>query len=111
MPLNLGEILQQSAFLPILVIALLVVSAFLLVMVVLVKVEQRRLEKRLRRLAELGSEQDLVEWLERFRDLNEAKHFMDKTTQRLEDLQQKWEASLSQTGIVRFNAFATWAAT
>ncbi|MDN5348000.1 MAG: hypothetical protein PWP65_1564 [Clostridia bacterium] len=109
MPLNLEDILSLNLnppyYILLALLILFLINVILLILYFTLKGEYRRLEKRLRRLVEIGNEQDLFTWLERFRDLSDMKKAIEKTGQRVEDLQQKWENALSRVGIVRFNPF------
>lgn len=67
--------------------------------------ETRRLEVRLRRLAETGEGHDLAAVLERFNDLSAVQKFLDQLQERVTDLQVGLEKSFSRMGLVRFNAF------
>ncbi|WP_148871535.1 DUF4446 family protein [Neomoorella thermoacetica] len=67
--------------------------------------EIRRLNGRIRRLAETGEGQDLAEVLERFHDLVEVRKVLDQLQERVADLRVGFEGCLSRMGLVRFNAF------
>ncbi|AKX95371.1 hypothetical protein MOTHE_c25960 [Moorella thermoacetica] len=67
--------------------------------------EIRRLNGRIRRLAETGEGQDLAEVLERFHDLGEVRKVLDQLQERVADLRVGFEGCLSRMGLVRFNAF------
>lgn len=67
--------------------------------------ELRRLKGRIRRLIDTGSGHDLVELLERCRDLGQIQRSLEQLQEKAADLQVGLEKSFSRMGLVRFNAF------
>ncbi|BCV23199.1 hypothetical protein hamaS1_32680 [Moorella sp. Hama-1] len=67
--------------------------------------ELRRLNGRIRRLAETGEGQDLAEVLKRFHDLGDIQGALELVQQKVADLQVGFEGCLSRMGLIRFNAF------
>ncbi|QGP91917.1 hypothetical protein MGLY_12660 [Neomoorella glycerini] len=67
--------------------------------------EVRRLEGRIKRLAETGEGHDLTAVLARFHDLGEIKKALEQVHEKAADLQVGLEKSFSRMGLIRFNAF------
>ncbi|MGI9860651.1 DUF4446 family protein [Moorella naiadis] len=86
-------------------IGLLVLQVVLLLWLWHSQAELRRLNGRIRRLAETGEGQDLAEVLGRFHDLGEVRKTLDGLQQKVADLQVGFESCLSRMGLIRFNAF------
>ncbi|MDN5345077.1 MAG: hypothetical protein PWQ18_1191 [Clostridia bacterium] len=88
-----------------LILGLLGLQLFLLLFLMYNHAETRRLEGRIRRLAETGEGHDLAAILERFHDLGAVQEALDRLQERVADLQVGFEKSLSRVGLIRFNAF------
>lgn len=92
-------------YFPIVVLVMVVLQIVSLLLFFHSKSEIRRIQARIKRLAEIGEGNDLTTILERFQDLKSIQRAIDILQEKVNDLGVCFEGSLSRIGLVRFNAF------